>query len=443
MRCSRDDRQTSQWRITAALTELALFLASCILIYIARQQHQENWFAPNNNQVGSFLAKSILKVPFPHYMSTKEIFQEHFPQCLPSSFRAGDSESVISLPQQWLDWLHQTTSTSLPTTAGRTNATAAGFVQYVRSKAPPRYDHITCNVMKPRYNCAAEQEAASRASSSRLSRNSSTTKRKNKPIGSAASDYKFQWRQNVEDPWCDLETLIDFVQGPSSIISQRSVLLQGNSYLRQIWEAMVCGFRSQVTNLTLLSHGPDMSLKSMAHRGGKLFQKQEMGKFLINQQSIPGCHDDPSPVPLSRYYGNHVTVPPNVDHCSDDMAMVEFGNGLRVFYLFHPSRYESDAFTDIYSKLDVPESLDVMAWISDSEQFMRNRTANVAWSLDNLLPTLKRAQLASIGYVFGADNPWITNPPDEHPCLPGIPDDEANILLYLLLLEEYERTNMR
>ena len=34
---------------------------------------------------------------------------------------------------------------------------------------------------------------------------------------------------------------------------------------------------------------------------------------------------------------------------------------------------------------------------------------------------------------FGANNPWIIDPPDKHACMPGLPDDEVNLLLYLII----------
>lgn len=36
---------------------------------------------------------------------------------------------------------------------------------------------------------------------------------------------------------------------------------------------------------------------------------------------------------------------------------------------------------------------------------------------------LNKVQERYIGQYFGANNHWITNPPDIHPCMPGIPDD--------------------
>jgi hypothetical protein len=94
--------------------------------------------------------------------------------------------------------------------------------------------------------------------------------------------------------------------------------------------------------------------------------------------------------------------------------------------------------------------VDVLVWVDPLEQVLKNRTMTRGSSTTatttglstipgNIFPSLRRIQEASIGYYYGADNPWITNPPDNHPCLPGIPDDAANILIFLLLLDDYER----
>ena len=41
---------------------------------------------------------------------------------------------------------------------------------------------------------------------------------------------------------------------------------------------------------------------------------------------------------------------------------------------------------------------------------------------------------------FGADNPAMNTVPDLHGCMPGMPDDEVNIILYMLL-ELYSSTS--
>lgn len=390
------------------------------------------------------------------YMSTKEILEEHFPECLPSHLRlmmkerntTADDDDVgsTSLPERWLNWLNVTTTTNW-----KGDSTSTDFVRYVRSTVQPRYDHITCPVMKARYNCAKSPSSiATNQSQRRISTTNETTTTNATKLD--ASDYKFVWRKDIHESWCDLQNLTDFIHGPASV-PQRSVLLQGNSYLRQIWEAMVCGFPSQITNLTLLSGGKATSLAYIASRSGKLLQRQELGTFLINQQNDyttttttpSGCHAPNRNDRLFSYYHENVTIPPNnLDHCSDDMAMVEFGYGLRIFFLFHPSRFHIDALVEAHSKLDIPNLVDVMMWIDTMESVVGPNKTTVRegsiFSLDGLLlPSLKRVQEASIGYFFGADNPWIVHPPDDHPCLPGIPDDEVNILIYLLLLEEYDR----
>ena len=45
----------------------------------------------------------------------------------------------------------------------------------------------------------------------------------------------------------------------------------------------------------------------------------------------------------------------------------------------------------------------------------------------------RKLQARDLNRWFGADNPGILEKPDAHPCLPGVPDDEANVLLYMLL----------
>ena len=44
----------------------------------------------------------------------------------------------------------------------------------------------------------------------------------------------------------------------------------------------------------------------------------------------------------------------------------------------------------------------------------------------------RRLQELHVGRWSGCDNPGMDNVPDIHPCMPGVPDDEVNLLLYLL-----------
>lgn len=51
----------------------------------------------------------------------------------------------------------------------------------------------------------------------------------------------------------------------------------------------------------------------------------------------------------------------------------------------------------------------------------------------------KGKQRENIGRYFGADNPWIDSPPDLHACMPGMPDDEANMLLLWMMLQQEQK----
>ena len=45
----------------------------------------------------------------------------------------------------------------------------------------------------------------------------------------------------------------------------------------------------------------------------------------------------------------------------------------------------------------------------------------------------KEKQTHDIGKWLGADNVGMDKKPDNHPCMLGVPDDEANLLLFLLM----------
>jgi hypothetical protein len=137
---------------------------------------------------------------------------------------------------------------------------------------------------------------------------------------------------------------------------------------------------------------------------------------------------------LAEFYAPNVTVPSNIQGCNDNLAMVEFGHSVRFYYVFRMQRYEN--MTDVYTfvgMMDV-DSLDVFLW--NSKNIRNNQAKHQAGWVENLSPLLKHLktiQRRDSGMYFGADNPWITNPPDNHPCMPGIPDDEVNLLLFMLV----------
>jgi hypothetical protein len=316
---------------------------------------------------------------------------------------------------------------------------------------PPRYDHLSCFVMKFRYNCANQQPD-------------------HKVV---ASDYQLHISEppldddnnaNVNSSGgsgrevCDLPNLIEkTIGGPSGVakrvlLSRRNnssseeqqrvhVLMLGNSYIRQVWEALVCGFGLQITDFKVQVRGLDSSAAGTKKRGKKLVTKDELGRSIdLAQAKANGCHSGPSN--LSDSYREGSIVPPNMADCNDNVAMVEFGHQIRFYYIFHPQKYAPEALRHIYESWGLLAKgenttgvVDVLVWNTDGKG--GDSSGLLSW--EHEIPgtwkeKLQKLQYREIGQFFGANNPWVQNPPDGHPCMPGVPDDEVNLLLLQLLL---------
>jgi hypothetical protein len=293
--------------------------------------------------------------------------------------------------------------------------------QYISSDNPPRYDHTSCFAMKARYNCASVYNATS------------TEK--------VATDYKLVWNYANHTKDCDVRRVVDTVGGPQGfarLLGRTNhtrpfqVLLQGNSYLRQIFEALVCGFQSQITDLKVQVGGPRISKSNIEARKGRLPGIGELGDMIdFSRAKEGGCHGGTS---IAKFYRRNVTVPPTTPDCNDNLGMVEFGNVIRFYYIFGPSMYSNETLHQIYDKLGVRgDSVDVLYFNVNESKTSLAYERKVDYS--SLLSTLRILQRRDVGTYFGANNPWITDPPDGHPCMPGIPDDEVNVLLFLLLGE--------
>jgi hypothetical protein len=138
---------------------------------------------------------------------------------------------------------------------------------------------------------------------------------------------------------------------------------------------------------------------------------------------------------------------PTPQHCSqsnkyeDNVAVVEFGRKIRFYYVFRPQIYE-DLPGLLKEKLDLdPKDIDVLLFNDGQDETFKENSdlldilsASGAWQRRLVWPywSFEEMQLRDIGRWFGADNPWITSKPDGHACMPGPPDDEVNLLMYLL-----------
>lgn len=318
----------------------------------------------------------------------------------------------------------------------------------------PRYDHQTCFVMKARYNCA-------------LSRHEDSDVAGIPPFGESF-DFEMvllpTWRAKLNNSLgafsghnCNLNGLVKDMGGPMALATfgadipagrlpapataekispQFTAVVQGNSYLRGVWEALVCGFSNQITYIQLLSRGPKMSQANILIRNGTLLGVEDLGtpisqSFTEGSASSDdfakqGCHA-PGRSAMFQYYWPNVTVPPSLPGCSDDMAVVEFGKAIRFVFLFHPSRFQTEALRVAYERLGIAQQrkdeaiseagnsnefpIDLLVW-NGGEMTHRMLAPQRIIQLDDLLPRLVTAQNRSVGRFFGANNPWISNPPD-------------------------------
>ena len=330
--------------------------------------------------------------------------------------------------------------------------------------------------MKPRYNCAKNETALASLN-----------------YGDVATDWKFVFRQNKrtsEKFTCNLWEFVSSLGGPRGLANyllskkkkKTAVLLAGNSYLRQIFLALVCGFEDDVTDFRLLLPAPGFrtSLGSLKERGinpfrneakpnAKKFTTAEAGRLERPPDGVDGRGTCVTPSKPNPFYVQNVTQPdacyyndpelqgPNIDNdgrrwstsYSSDLAMVEFGGGIRFYYAFRPYIYAN--ITDVFRtllKLDPREVGALVFNVKTASVFQEEAPdlfgvfqATGAWRSRRInnwpMGLFKEVQEKDIGRHFYPDNPWITGT-DSHSCIPGMPDDEANMLLLWMLLQQGE-----
>ena len=392
-----------------------------------------------------------------------------------------------------------------------------------RSSSGPRYDHRSCFLMRPRYNCARNFQLTKTnvtfvASDFALILDNGVS-----AIQRSAVDHPASRNNNYHDVTtssvCDLQKFVRDAGGPAgigrrmlqnyrtrtiiksaeSVQTRKSiepnreespieVLLVGTSRFRQIFEALVCGFSDQVTNLKLQLGGPVFNIHH------KYMNADEIGPLVgLDFVKNGSCYDPEAQASYSEFFRDDGTiVPNNHDRCNDNIAMVEFdfanteahrqGNGsgssndnqeataenskIRFYYVFRPwawtnvtpalealgieNRHKMDfvlwepkdvndeASWQYESSLDLESLYQSMFDIRNISTATTNSDSNTATTLNieqhDAHELYKSIQLRDIGRYFGADNPWIIDPPDdEHPCMPGMPDDKVNFLLWYML----------
>jgi len=217
------------------------------------------------------------------------------------------------------------------------------------------------------------------------------------------------------------------------------VLLMGNSYLRQMFEAMACQWSTDITDYRVAVNATRcvnlQPNQTCTERAGELVPPKREN---VEGNSVKRQRDK------QAFYRPGVTLPRRVfaDPIRDDVAMVEFGNRIRFYYIFRP--YEHKHLADVFTQsfhLDLASVDKLVFNYHEDERLAENNTKlqrmfqSTVWQTRSVWPylTFKQLQERDIGRWFGADNPWVYFIPEGHACLPGVPDDEANLLLFSIL----------
>lgn len=230
-----------------------------------------------------------------------------------------------------------------------------------------------------------------------------------------------------------------------------NLLLAGDSHLRQAYEAMACRWRDFVTGGSLITGPLDRPAMSNRVLGKRWQPKRTLNRsdtILTPIEKIkrpsytqnpmnPPCHYN---LESASYYKGGRFPPmqePAEEICMDDLATIEFLNTLRITYVFRSYAYEGDLEAIFREYLDIdPQHIDIVVHNAD-------QNLDIKWSSTEKKPhfldfskvhgVLEYQMTRDASSKYGATNAKYQD--DLHSCLPGIPDDEVDILFVALLTE--------
>ena len=213
------------------------------------------------------------------------------------------------------------------------------------------------------------------------------------------------------------------------------ILILGNSFMRQVFEAIANRFRKYVTAGVLNAYAPKGYGRAATKLKPTMYAKLSDFKFLslpMNGSMNPGCHG----WDVAKYYKQE--PPPSLQRCEDSVAWFELNQTLRIYYIFRPWAI-TEGVHGILQKFGINiHAVDVLVCNENCGQTgtqVRNElmrscrgSAGGKQFIDfgpvraNLQAQLRR----DANSTYGATNARSHN--DGHPCMPGLPDDEVDIL---------------
>ena len=245
-----------------------------------------------------------------------------------------------------------------------------------------------------------------------------------------------------------------------------NVVIVGCSYLRQVYEAISCRWFDLVTRVTVHSRGPRMDkawLKKYRRRRSahnvSAFALLSLDTGLIKRGQQQVCQIGPTGGNLtldSYYVGGYpqgATRPRRT--CEDNIGSFELvwrNLTVRFYYAFR-ARFTAGGLPPILdtlglqlSEIDLivcdtcgPDGLHDASVLRNlnraspipCHQRSGDQRGAVLIDFSTVRQTLQAQMRRDIGHLYGATNGVKIN--DWHPCMPGIPDDEVDILFSMLL----------
>ena len=218
--------------------------------------------------------------------------------------------------------------------------------------------------------------------------------------------------------------------------NRTNILILGNSFMRQVFEAIASRFREAVTAGALNAKSPDMG--EVLQQGKRVSLKDFSFLHLPVQGTMnPGCHG---------YNGTSFykyEPPPSLERCEDNVAWFELNETLRIYYIFRPwaitegVRGVLEGFNTSLDAMDVVVCNDNCGFkdtasrdhlvnafkISCPSKVESKQFIDFGPVRSNLQEQLYRDAGSTYGAINGQHHPDIL-----HPCMSGIPDDEVDIL---------------
>jgi hypothetical protein len=313
------------------------------------------------------------------------------------------------------------------------------YGRYIYSpQSNPPYNS-PCFIMKSRYNC--------------ISPNATDPEE-------IPHNWRFVLQSNTSDDstQCDFISIIDAMGGPAALPRDRSIALMGNSYLRQLFESLACKYKSQLSELLLHKDGPEQTISSFEQRRDRPYKLEEYGSAFsfdtTDEDNV--CFTSSEKEDLQRFYS--VVLPERlklVPNCTDNFAIATYksymntiagisqaenstATTLSVFYNFRPHHLTNpNGIYEAFLGHDVMQTIDTIFWNDGMQKELKNKVhvpQSVQWiNLSMLMPTLETMQKRDAGLFFLENNPLTLSA--THPCMPGLPEDETAILLFMMMFD--------